>query len=170
MKKTYSFLIILLIMAFQGLTAQEFAHAVGFRAGASSGIAYRQMLSSDVSAEWMLVSQRQATVLVFLLEKHVPAVLFDNIPMTFIYGGGLHAGLGHSNRTYFYDQYTDNTYTKGSLSPFRLGLDGFAALEYQFQPFPVSVSLECKPYFEFFDNRFPGLHLPSVAVGARYTF
>jgi hypothetical protein len=32
------------------------------------------------------------------------------------------------------------------------------------------VNLDCKPYFEFFDDHFLGLHLPVIAIGAKYIF
>jgi hypothetical protein len=116
----------------------------------------------------MLLSQNHGTVLAFVIQKHKPALLFDNLNLNFIYGAGAHLGVANLYRNqdnrYDYKRYYNHYHS------FQLGVDGFFAFEYQVNHYPVAVSLECKPYFELFDDRLIGLHLPVIALGARYTF
>jgi hypothetical protein len=115
----------------------------------------------------MLLSQNHGTVFVFLVEKQKPAILFDDLNMTFIYGLGAHIGAASNNCNnsdpYDYDHYY-------GYNKMQLGIDGFASFEYMVPRYPIALSLECKPYFELFDDHWLGLHLPVIAFGARYTF
>jgi len=165
-KKTLTFLFVSLLLAAEAMS-QNYQQSAGIRMGSAGGITYRRMLTSDLSGELMLVSQNHGTALVFLFEKQTPAVLFDDLDMTFIYGAGMH--IGAANR---YDTYKDSFgYDfRRRYNSIQLGFDAFASFEYMLPKYPVTVSLECKPYFEFFDDHFLGIHLPVIAIGARYTF
>jgi len=165
-KKTFTLLLLALLTAL-GAISQNYEQAAGFRLGAAGGITYRRLLGSDVAAEIMLVGQNHGTVLVLLAEKQKPAVLFDDLNVTFFYGGGLHIG-GANNHCDCYNPYDYNYYN--GYNTIQFGFDGFVSFEYMIPKYPVSFSLECKPYFEFFDDHWLGLHLPALAFGARYTF
>lgn len=166
MKKTFTFLILILLAA--GAMSQNYEQAAGFRLGAAGGITYRRLLGSDVAGEIMLLGQNHGTSLVFLFEKQKPALLFDDLNLTFIYGAGVHiGGADHHddcNDSYNYD------YHYHGYNTVQFGFDGFASFEYMIPKYPIALSLECKPYFEFFDDQWLGLHLPVIAFGARYTF
>lgn len=167
MKKTFTILIFI-ILAVAGSMAQNYKQAAGLRLGGAGGITYRRIFSSDIAAEVMLLGQNNGTSLVFLFEKQKPAVLFDDLNMNFIYGAGAHIGgasdVRNNNDPNNYDSYRhgDNT--------MQLGFDGFASFEYLVPRYPIALSLEAKPYFEFFDSHNFGIHLFVVAFGARYTF
>ncbi len=156
------------LLAVVGATCQNYGEAAGLRMGAAGGITYRRLFTSDMSAEMMLLSQNHGTALVFLIEKQKPAVLFDDLNLNFIYGAGAH--IGAANRYYWHNNRNDNEYNYNGYNTVQLGFDGFASFEYMMPRYPVALSLECKPYFEFFDDHFLGLHLPVIAFGARYTF
>lgn len=166
MKKSLTILIIALSAVISSF-GQNYEQAAGFRLGAAGGISYRRMLGSDAAGEIMLLSQNHGSVIVLLFEKQKPALLFDDLNLTFIYGVGAHIGAAHTqhqfNNSEAYNQYA--VYTT-----IQLGFDGFASFEYMMPRYPIALSLECKPYFEFFDSGWFGLHLPVVAFGARYTF
>lgn len=166
-KKSITLLFVSLLIITTGF-CQNYGQAVGLRMGASSGISYRRFLATDLSGEFMLLSQNQGTVLTFLIEKHRPALLFDDLNMMFIYGVGVHAGM--ASRYRLHNDFGNYTYFHERYRTIQIGFDAFASLEYQMPRFPLAVSLECKPYFEFFDKRFPGIHLPVIAFGARYIF
>jgi hypothetical protein len=166
-KKSITLLFVSLLMITTAF-CQNYGQAVGLRLGAANGISYRRFLAADLSSEFMLLAQNKGTVLTFLIEKHRPALLFDDLNMMFIYGVGVHAGMAKRYRLYndanIYPYYYERYHTV------QLGFDAFASLEYQMPRFPLAVSIECKPYFEIFDKRFPGIHLPVIAFGARYIF
>lgn len=167
MKKTFTFLILALLVV-TGAMSQNYEQAAGLRLGAAGGITYRRLLGSEIAAEIMLLGQNQGTSFVFLVEKQKPALLFDDLHLTFIYGAGAHIGWAtlqdNCSEAYDYNYYYNRYNT------IQLGFDGFASFEYMIPKYPVAISLECKPYFEFFDDRRFGLHLPVIAFGARYAF
>lgn len=150
------------------LFSQNYTQSAGFRLGAGSGITYRRMFDTNISGELMLLGQNHGTVLTFIVQKHRPALLFNDLDMTFIWGVGAHIGM--ADRYDCYDDPYNRDYSRGYYNTLQLGIDGFAAFEYQVPRYPVSLSLECKPYFEFFDDHQFGLHLPVIAFGARYSF
>jgi hypothetical protein len=166
-KRTLTILILALFSTFE-VFSQNYLQSAGFRLGASSGITYRRMFDTNISGELMLLGQNNGTVLTFLVQKHRPALLFDDLNMNFIWGAGAHIGVANRKDCY------NDPYRYGEpynyYTTLQLGLDGFVALEYQMPRYPVSFSLECKPYFEFFDFNSFGLHLPVIAFGARYNF
>lgn len=167
MKKTLTILI-LTILATNGAWSQNYKQAAGLRLGASGGITYRRLLGSDAAGEIMLLGQNHGTVLVFLFEKQKPAILFDDLNLNFIYGAGAHIG-GTSHDYNCNDPYNHDYYYSG-YNTLQLGFDGFASFEYMIPRYPIALSLEAKPYFEFFDDHNFGIHLFQIAFGARYTF
>lgn len=167
MKKTFTILMLALLTA-TGAFSQNYEQSAGLRLGTAGGITYRRMITPDMSGELMLLSQNHGNALVFLIEKQKPAVLFDDLNLNFIYGVGAH--IGAANRFNLRNNPYDNEYSYRGYNTIQLGFDGFASFEYLTPRYPVAVSLECKPYFEFFDDHWLGLHMPVIAIGARYTF
>jgi hypothetical protein len=166
-KRTFTLIIIALFTAAEAFS-QNYQQAAGLRLGAAGGLTYRRLFDTNIAGEAMLLSQNHGTVLAFLIEKQRPAVLFDDLNMNFIYGAGAHIG-GANNDCYHNDPYDYNYYNHG-YNTLQLGVDGFVSFEYLIPRYPVALSLEAKPYFEFFDNHNFGLHLFVIAFGARYTF
>ncbi len=167
MKKTFTFLILILLAAV-GAICQNYKQAAGFRLGGSGGIAYRRLFDANVAGEVMLLGQNHGTSVVFLFEKQKPALLFNDLNMNFIYGAGAHIG-GASTDYDHHDSHNNDHYHSG-YNTLQLGFDAFASFEYLIPRYPIALSLETKPYFEFFDDHNFGLHLFIIALGARYTF
>lgn len=167
MKRTFT-IFILTLLVISEVMSQNYKQAAGLRLGSSGGITYRRLLGSDAAGEIMLLGQNHGTALVFLFEKQKPAVLFDDLNLNFIYGAGAH--IGGADKSYDYHDPYDHTNYRNGYNTIQLGFDGFASFEYLVPRYPVALSLECKPYFEFFDNQNLGIHLFVIAFGARYTF
>jgi hypothetical protein len=165
-KRFFTIVIIALLLSVEAFS-QNYQQSAGLRLGAAGGLTYRRQFDSNLAGEVMLLSQNHGTVFVFLVEKQKPAILFDDLNMTFIYGLGAHLGAASNNCNnsdpYDYDHYY-------GYNKMQLGIDGFASFEYMVPRYPIALSLECKPYFELFDDHWLGLHLPVIAFGARYTF
>ena len=166
MKRFFTIVIIALLLSVEAFS-QNYQQSAGLRLGAAGGLTYRRQFDSNLAGEVMLLSQNHGTVFVFLVEKQKPAILFDDLNMTFIYGLGAHIGAA-SNNCNNSDPYDYNHYY--GYNKMQLGIDGFASFEYMVPRYPIALSLECKPYFELFDDHWLGLHLPVIAFGARYTF
>jgi hypothetical protein len=168
--KNIFILILALIILSLNATCQSYTNAVGLRLGTCGGLSYRKIISNDLEGELQLSGYHHRTVLTFLVEKHRPMLIHDHFPVTFFYGTGVHVGAGrayyHNN---WYDNDIDDHYKNYRYSP-KAGIDGFAAIEYEIDRYPIAISLECKPYIEFFDFGFPGLHFPAMAFSIRYTF
>ena len=167
MKKTFITLLIC-TMAAMGAIGQNYQQAAGLRLGAAGGITYRRFFGADVAAEAMLLGQNHGTSLVFLFEKQKPAVLFDDLNVNFIFGAGVH--IGGADNNYKNQNSNNNNYYYSGYNTIQLGFDGFASFEYLIPRYPIALSLEAKPYFEFFDDRHFGLHIFVIDFGARYTF
>lgn len=167
MKKTFTIIILVLLATIESFS-QNYQQAAGFRLGGAGGITYRRVFGANVAAEVMLVGQNHGTAFVFLFEKQKPAVLFDDLNMNFFYGAGAHIGVSNYSNDY-YEPYNYNYYYSGYHS-MQLGIDGYASFEYLIPRYPIALSLECKPYFEFTAHQSFGIHLFVIAFGARYTF
>jgi hypothetical protein len=166
-KKTFAFILITLLLAIE-VYSQNYRQSAGLRLGAGGGITYRRLFDASIAGEVMLLSQNHGTVVAFLAEKQKPAVLFDDLNLNFFYGGGFH--IGGANTEYCHDDPHDNFYYHHGYNTVQLGFDGFASFEYIIPRYPIALSLEAKPYFEFFDDQNFGLHVFQIAFGARYTF
>lgn len=167
MKTKTTLIFILCILALSGYS-QSYRQAAGLRLGAAGGITYRRQFDNNLGGEVMLLGQNHGTSLAFLVEKQMPAVLFDDLNLNFIYGAGAHIG-GADNH---YNQFDSNghAYYRPGYNTLQLGFDGFASFEYLVPRYPIALSIEAKPYFEFFDDHSFGIHLFVIAFGARYTF
>ena len=84
MKRIITLCLFALLFAGQAIS-QNYEQAAGLRLGAAGGITYRRLLGTDAAGEIMLLSQNHGSVLVLLFEKQKPAVLFDDLNLTFIY-------------------------------------------------------------------------------------
>jgi len=168
-KNIYILLLTALLLSFKA-QSQSYTNAVGLRMGTCGGLSYRKIIDNDLAGELQLSGYHHSTILTFLAEKHKPILIKDHFPVTLFYGAGVHVGVGsaHYNRDWYDNDHHDHSHYSG-FSP-KAGIDGFAALEYEFDRYPVIVSLECKPFIEFFDYGFPGIHLPAIAVAVHYTF
>ena len=167
MKKKFTILFFTILTSIAALS-QNYKQAAGLRLGGSGGITYRRLLGSDVAGEVMLLGQNHGTSVVFLFEKQKPALLFDDLNLNFIYGAGAH--IGGANHNYNCNDPYDHSYYYSGYNTLQLGFDGFLSFEYLIPRYPIALSLETKPYFEFFDDHNFGLHVFVIAFGARYTF
>ncbi len=167
MKKSIT-IFILILFATAEVMSQNYKQAAGFRLGSAGGVTYRRLFDANAAGEVMLLGQNHGTALVFLFEKQKPALLFDDLNMNFIYGAGVHIGGASTNCNNYNSN--DNHYYSTGYNTIQLGFDGFASFEYLIPRYPIALSLETKPYFEFFDDHNFGLHLFVIAFGARYTF
>jgi len=161
------FLILLLFFtSTQLIHAQAYRHAVGIRAGWSSGFEYR-IYTNDLNSYKLLLSTREHGMQFHALKEFHRYDLFDfTDQLVFIYGAGVHVGYER-----WYDQhYNYNSRYYSNRTAFIAGIDGLAGLEYTFYKAPVSLGFEVKPYFDLFGHEFFDLDLFDFAFTAKYLF
>ena len=146
--------------------AQEFRQAVGIRAGWTAGFEYR-VFTDDYNSFKFLLSSRERGLQLHAMKEFHRYDLFDfTDQLTFVFGGGLHAGYERWD-VHFYNYNTSYYRTRTSLIA---GIDGLAALEYTFYTVPVSLGFEVKPYFDLWGREIFELNLFDFAFTAKYLF
>jgi hypothetical protein len=85
------------------------------------------------------------------------------IPLTFIYGGGVHAGYFEED---FYSIHHGDVvnYADGTMSA---GIDAMCGFEYSTRRFPFAISIDVTPFYSFIN---PGPEWIDFGVTARYVF
>lgn len=154
--------------------AQNFEKAVGFRSGGSSAI-YFETIDSDLSSTRYMLNWREkgrqfTAMKVFRrydLDKYSDFQL-GNIAgqLSFYYGYGAHAGYVK------WDQFVKNS--TGQYFDLRsapvLGLDGLLGFSYDFKRLPISLTIDVKPYFDYWGRRFFQMNPFDIGIGAVYVF
>jgi hypothetical protein len=165
--KNFLFLVILLISA-QFVSAQGFKHAVGIRAGMSSGFEYRIYTDDANSYKFLLSTRANDQGLQFHVFKEFHKWDMFNFTdrLVFLYGVGIHAGYERWDEVH----YQNNTRWYNTRTAPIVGLDGLAGLEYVFHQTPVSIGFEVKPYFDFLGRDFFDLELFDFAFTVKYLF
>lgn len=158
---------ILLTFLFCGINAQNYTRDGGIRFGDYFSIGYRQFLNDENAIEVALCAGKRGAKIT-VLKQHIRSALghiSENMYLVLGYGG--HAGFRYSdrykvlNRTYELDDYR--------FMPL-LGLDGLVALEYRFPEFPVLISIDAKPYFEYSTIQIFNVYLNSIGFSVKYRF
>ena len=121
---------VLLLFGREKMTAQPYQHAVGIRAGYSSGISYKGFLLHRMSAfEVDFMYNRHGLNLAALYEYHLEP--FQKNSRTFLYlGGGVFGG-----------DWEDE---------FSIGLAAVTGLEYTLRDLPLNFSVDWKPMLNLY--------------------
>jgi hypothetical protein len=155
----------LLLSAMAG--AQNYTRDAGVRLGDHFSGTYRQYIEDDQALEGMLFIGRQGMTLSIMKEYFQPALGHISEYLYFEYGFGAHLGFRYTdhykmlNRTYQLEEY--------KFTPL-LGIDGIIGLEYRFPEFPILISVDFKPYFEFSTIQIFNLYLNNIGISIKYRF
>ncbi len=151
--------------------AQENSQAIGIRGGLTSGFEYRAFANDFVSYKVLLSTRKRGIQLTGMKEFHSPGLFDFSDQVNFIYGFGVHVGYERWNA---YDPreipYGPGSYHFSKRTGVIAGLDGLAAVEYNFVEVPISVGFEVKPYFNLFGKNFFQLHPFDFAFTIKYAF
>ena len=143
--------------------SQSIDMEAGLRSGLSSGVTLRVHTGSNDWVEGMLLSRNQGLQLVVLKGKNTPYLIGRNFPLTLQTAFGGHIGNVRS------DYHTGELYFDRRWLPVA-GVDFFLAATYQFARFPVSLSLDYKPFAELDPDRFLRVNLWDFGFSIRYQF
>ncbi len=134
----------------QSESASGYSHALGFRFGSDLGITYKGSIGGSSYIEGILSTGYRRLMLTALYEKHFPA--FHRNDFQWYLGGGGHVGFFNGwYRTGYYDRWGryHREYVYVNSEP-TIGVDGIIGLEYNFHEIPLNVSVDIKPFINFY--------------------
>ncbi len=134
--------------------------ALGLRAGETSGATVKFGIRNSSSIELLAGFWSDWLSLTGLYEKNVPA--FNVEGMRWYYGGGAHVAF--VTRTYYNE---GRYYNRGQ--DYALGIDGTVGIEYKIPPIPFAISVDIKPFMEFYRNGDLNLGV-DPGIGVKFTF
>lgn len=165
-------IIILFLIILSGTLAQsqEVRSSLGLRGGGTSGISFKYIDADDTGFELIAGWREGGFRLTGLLQRYKP-VATQKVPNLYLVTGiGGHAGYVrydacnayYGDYNYYYSYYTQ---TKPVI-----GIDAMAAAEYHFESIPLQLSIDYKPYMEFFGQKTFRLDLWDFGFSIRYMF
>lgn len=137
--KIFSLKIIVLVsmglfLHFNNVQSQDYIRSLGFRAGLSQGVSYKQFYSTTDAIEGILSVRWRGFYVTGLWQRHAQA--FDVRSLYWFYGGGAHAGFWDGGTNPWFD---DNRAV--------IGIDGIIGLEYVMDDIPLNIAADWKPAF-----------------------
>jgi hypothetical protein len=147
--------------------AQNYTRDAGVRLGDSFSATYRQYPDDEQALEGLLFIGRGGMTITILKEFFTPALGHISENFYFQYGFGAHLGFRYIdhykvlNRTYQLEEWR--------FTPL-LGIDGLAGLEYRFPEFPILISFDIRPYFEYSTTQIFSIYLKSIGISIKYRF
>ncbi|HJV19925.1 MAG TPA: hypothetical protein VJ552_08630 [Sediminibacterium sp.] len=161
--KTQYIIIALLISLFfsvENSSAQSYKTAAGLRfGGLTSGLTIKHFTNSNTALEGILSIGRKSVLITGLYERHAPAG--KNSSLRFLYGAGAHLGFFQDGGSYYYNN--SRIYTSTTV----IGIDGILGLDYKFNKAPVNISMDIKPFIDFFGGNY--IYFDG-GISLRYTF
>ncbi len=136
---------------------------VGLRSGVSSGFSLRVYTGYSDWAEGLLLGRDGGLQLTVLKGKSIPYLIGHHSPLTLQTAFGGHIGNVRS------DYRSGEYYYNRRCLPVA-GVDFFLAATYQFPRFPLSLSLDYKPFAELNPDRFLHINLWDFGFTVRYQF
>jgi hypothetical protein len=155
--RRYLIIIFTIALIFLGndLKAQDYIRSLGFRAGLSQGISYKQFYSTTDAIEGILSVRWRGFYVTGLWQRHAPA--FDVRSLYWFYGGGAHAGFWDGSANPWFDD--DRAV---------IGVDGIVGLEYVLDDIPINVAVDWKPAFNVIG--YTGFWGDELGITVRFMF
>jgi len=146
--KNAAFLIVLLSVIIIGggsADAQSYSTAIGARfGGATSGITIKHFISRSTNLEGIVSFAPHSFLITGLYEFN--SAISGAPGLNLMYGFGGHVGFfGNGGRYY---AYRDKYYNDASV----FGVDGIIGLDYKFKSAPINLTLDIKPFVDFYSG------------------
>jgi len=161
----------ILLIAVNAVKAQEqeIVQSIGLRLG-GNGISYKYVEDQYKGFETILAFREHGVQFTGLVEFYKP-IKTDRISnLFFFWGVGGHAGYKGIETSYCQCDSSGSYISSDIRHNPVLGFDGIFGGEYQFYSIPLAVSLDYKPYIEFFGKDIFRLDLWDFGLTLRYTF
>jgi hypothetical protein len=145
----------------QGLISYP-KNSIGLRLGGTSGLDYKHRFNSLNSGELIIGAFPYAFGVTGLYERNILTTV-DGLNLYI--GAGMHVGQNYHRRYVYFDNgyYRYRDYNDGA----RVGIDGIFGIEYQIPDVPLQLSLDIKPYTDFYRYSYFSL---DPGLGIKYTF
>ncbi len=149
------------ILLFTGnLMAQSYQTGLGVRfGGLTNGLTVKSFLSKSSAVEGILSVGHKNFIVTGLYEMH--SSMDHSSQFNVFYGFGGHIGFFQDGGTYYY--HDNRLYTSTTVA----GVDGIIGLDYKFRTAPVNISMDFKPFVDFFNG---GIVYFDGGISLRYTF
>lgn len=162
MNKTLLLLITILSITFTttNLSAQSYKNGLGLRLGGlTNGLTVKHFISKTSALEGILSVGRQNFIVTGLYEKH--SAIDGSNRFNVLYGVGAHIGFFQNGGSYYYN--SNRFYTSSTV----VGIDGILGFDYKFNGAPINISMDIKPFVDFFNGNF---FYFDGGLSLRYTF
>ena len=159
-KKLFASAFIGILFFTSNLLAQSYQTGIGLRLGGlTTGLTIKHFINPVAALEGIVSMGLQSYVVTGLYEVHTPV---DNTRLFNLYGGvGAHIGFFQDGGSYYYHNHL--IYTTSAV----VGADGVLGLEYKFKSLPVNISMDIKPFIDFYNG---GIVYFDGGLSLRYTF
>jgi hypothetical protein len=148
---------------------QDYHNAIGFRLGGmTSGITFKHFGKPQGAFEGILSFGYRTFLITGLYEQH--NIIANSPGLRWFYGGGGHVGFFRYGGYYYWVHkngkfvYVDEP---NGTSRAVVGLDFMLGLDYKFKDAPIDLSLDLKPFVDFWDGPYGYF---DGALSARFTF
>ena len=161
------FYIVAFILIQLSAVAQDFEHAIGFKAGITSGISYKTFFDAEKSFEAIATFRGGGTQLAFLKQYHNPVLLEFTQQLFFYYGFGSHVGYrvwGNADVDKNGERIRYREFSVG------LGLVGNIGFEYHVLKYPIIFCVDYKPYAEVNAPYYFRKNFHDLSFSIMYTF
>lgn len=152
------------------ISAQEVSRSIGLRAGGGSGISFKYIEDYNYAVEGIISYRDRGFQAAGFWQRYKP-FMTDRLRNFYSYWGiGAHAGYIRAK-----DQFCVQTEDGCALYESRRtrvvgGLDAVMGFEYHFYSAPLAVSLDYRPYVEFFGEDFFRVDFWNFGLTFKYTF
>ena len=168
----YIYLLLFLFIATSAL-GQEYKNSAGFRLGKTDGFTYKRFLTDRGAVEFMLgfggYDKGMQAYTTYQWHYQIPAQFTQSLYL--YYGVGGHVGYIRPNtsRSYYVNDTTIIT-EEEKQTYYAVGVDGIIGLEYRIFTVPMTVSMELKPYFEYYGLRYTQFNFWDFGFTVKYIF
>jgi len=150
--------------------SQDVVQSIGLRAGGENGFAYKYIEDYTFAFEG-IISYRNRGFQTTGLWEHYKPFMTDRLRNFYSYWGfGAHAGYIRAKEQFCVQTNQGCELYENRRTKFIGGLDGVMGFEYHFYTAPLTVSLDYKPYVEFFGEDFLRIDFWNFGLTFKYIF
>ena len=168
----YIFTIFLMICTMV-VFGQEYKNSAGLRLGKTDGLSYKRFMSDNGAVEFLLgwggYDNGLKVYTTYQWHEKIPAHFTENLYL--YWGVGGHIGYIRPTTTrYYYEDDTSIVSETEKRTYYAIGVDGIIGLEYRIYTVPMTVSMEVKPYFEYYGLRYTQFRFWDFGFTVKYIF
>ena len=163
------FFMYLMISAF----GQDYKNSAGFRLGKTDGITYKRFLTENGAVEFMVgfggYDKGMQIYTTYQWNAQIPTQFTESLYL--YYGVGGHIGFIRPStiRNYYNNDSTIIT-ERDMQTYYAIGIDGIIGIEYRIFTVPMTISMEFKPFFEYYGLRYTQFKFWDFGFTVKYIF